>query len=102
VREVDTVARLAGGEFIIAIEELKDHSDIEKDNNSLRAFSQLAHSLNMTLIGEGIDDKYQPQALAVYSIDFYQGYSLSAATCAADFEIFIYEQKKNEQKVNFF
>ncbi len=97
--EVDTVARLAGDEFIIAIE---DHSDIEKDNNSLRAFSQLAHSLNMTLIAEAIDDQYQPQSLAASGIDLYQRDSLLTAICALDFEIFIYEQKKNEQKVNFF
>jgi diguanylate cyclase (GGDEF)-like protein len=74
----------------------------EKGKNSLRAFSQLAHSLNVNMIAEGIDDPKQLQTLASSGVDSYQGYSLSAPLDALDFELFIAEQKKNEQKVNFF
>lgn len=74
----------------------------EKNNNSLRAFSHLAHSLNVTMIAEGINDSDQLQTLALSGIDSYQGYSLSPAICAEDFEEFMSEQNKNEQKVNFF
>lgn len=74
----------------------------EKGKNSLRAFSQLAHSLNVSMIAEGIDDAKQLQTLASAGIDSYQGYSLSQPIDAQDFELFIAEQKKNEQKVNFF
>jgi diguanylate cyclase (GGDEF)-like protein len=81
---------------------LLDSLSKEKNNNSLRAFSQLAHSLNITMIAEGVDNPNQLKPLALSGIDSYQGYSLSPAVCTEDFEKFMLQQNKNEQKVNFF
>lgn len=74
----------------------------EKDSTSLRAFSNLAHSLNVTMIAEGVDDTNLLPTLARAGIDSYQGYSLSPAIGADDFESFIRTQHKNEEKVNYF
>ena len=74
----------------------------EKDSTSLRAFSNLAHSLNVTMIAEGVDDTNLLPTLARAGIDSYQGYSLSPAVGADDFESFIRTQHKNEEKVNYF
>jgi len=74
----------------------------EKDTNSLRAFSELAHSLNVAMIAEGIDDPDLLKTLAKSGVDSFQGYTLSPAICAEEFEIFIENQTKNEQRFNFF
>lgn len=66
--------------------------------NSLCAFSALAHSLNINLIAEGIDDQNQLESLARSGVDSYQGYSLCVPMNALDFEQFI--SKKNKSKNN--
>jgi EAL domain-containing protein (putative c-di-GMP-specific phosphodiesterase class I) len=74
----------------------------EKDSNSLKAFSELAHSLNVSMIAEGIDDPSQLKTLAIAGIDSYQGYSLSPALAANDFKRFILTQNGNVKKMNYF
>ena len=66
--------------------------------NSLSAFSALAHSLNINMIAEGIDDQNQLESLARSGVDSYQGYSLCVPMDALDFEQFI--SKKNKTKNN--
>jgi|GEM_PF-3450235 len=73
-----------------------------KNGNSLKAFSFLAHSLNVNMIAEGIDDKNQLRTLAAANIDSYQGYSLSPALEAAEFKQFMSLQNENENKVKLF
>lgn len=70
-------------------------------SNSLLAFSCLAHSLNVNMIAEGIDDSKQLEPLANAAIDSYQGYSLSPALSAQEFEEFIAAENKNKEKMNF-
>jgi len=74
----------------------------EKDTSSLRAFCNLAHSLNVTMIAEGIDDHKLLETLAESGVDSFQGHTLSAAICAEDFEQFIINHNKNEQNINYF
>ncbi len=73
-----------------------------KGPNSLQAFSYLAHSLNVNMIAEGIDDPKQLETLADAAIDSYQGYSLSPALSGYEFEKFMLEQNKSEKKMNYF
>jgi diguanylate cyclase (GGDEF)-like protein len=73
-----------------------------KGSHSLQAFSSLAHSLNVKMIAEGVDDLKQLETLANATIDSYQGYSLSPALSSHEFEIFMFEQNKSENKINFF
>jgi diguanylate cyclase (GGDEF)-like protein len=74
----------------------------DKGPNSLQAFSYLAHSLNVNMIAEGIDDPKQLETLANAAIDSYQGYSLSPALCGDEFEEFMIEQNKLEKNLNYF
>jgi diguanylate cyclase (GGDEF)-like protein len=74
----------------------------DKGPNSLQAFSYLAHSLNVNMIAEGIDDQKQLETLANAAIDSYQGYSLSPALCGDEFEEFMIEQNKLEKNLNYF
>lgn len=67
--------------------------------NSLSAFSDLAHSLNIAMIAEGIDDSNQLETLAKSGIDSYQGYSLCAPMDAINFEQFIRKQNEIENKL---
>lgn len=73
-----------------------------KGPNSLQAFSYLAHSLNVKMIAEGIDDHKQLETLANAAIDSYQGYSLSPALSSHNFENFMTEQSNSEKKMNYF
>lgn len=57
--------------------------------NSLMAFSALAHSLNISMIAEGIDDKSQLKILSESGVDSYQGYSFCVPMNASNFEGFI-------------
>jgi diguanylate cyclase (GGDEF)-like protein len=67
--------------------------------NSLSAFSALAHSLNIAMIAEGVDDSNQLEALSKSGVDSYQGYSLCAPMDATDFEQFIKNQNEVENKL---
>jgi len=64
--------------------------------NSLSAFSALAHSLNINMIAEGIDDRNQLKALARSGIDSYQGFSFCVPMDASSFEGFIRKQNRIE------
>ena len=74
----------------------------EKDSNSLKAFSALAHSLNINIIAEGIDSQNQLETFATAGLDSYQGYSLSPALTADDFKHFILAKNENTKETNFF
>jgi EAL domain-containing protein (putative c-di-GMP-specific phosphodiesterase class I) len=73
-----------------------------KSSNSLQAFSFLAHSLNVSMIAEGIDDEKQLETLDMAGVDSYQGYSLSPALNSAEFKKFITKKNINEEKLNYF
>jgi diguanylate cyclase (GGDEF)-like protein/PAS domain S-box-containing protein len=73
-----------------------------KDGNSLQAFSSLAHSLNVGMIAAGIEDPKQLETLSGSGIDSYQGYSLSPALDASEFQSFLAKTHENENKVNLF
>jgi len=73
-----------------------------KNSNSLQAFSFLAHSLNVRMIAEGIDDEKQLETLDTAGVDSYQGYSLSPALNTLEFKRFITEKNINEENVNYF
>lgn len=66
--------------------------------NSLMAFSALAHSLNISMIAEGIDDQKQLETLSKSGVDSYQGFSFCIPMAAKNFEIFMH--KHNESKNN--
>ena len=72
------------------------------DSKSLQAFSFLAHSLNVNMIAEGVDDPKQLETLANSAIDSYQGYSLSPALNATEFEEFMAIENNNEEKIKYF
>ncbi|OUS40505.1 hypothetical protein A9R00_05670 [Oleispira antarctica] len=70
--------------------------------NSLTAFSALAHSLNITMIAEGVDDHDQLENLTKSGIDSYQGYSLHAPMATDEFEHFISKQNGIESNLKLF
>ena len=70
--------------------------------NSLSAFSALAHSLNISMIAEGIDNHNQLESLTDSGIDSYQGYSLHGPMDANDFERFIRKQNKIKTNLKIF
>jgi len=70
-------------------------SDTEGDN-SLMAFSALAHSLNISMIAEGIDDQNQLESLIESGVDSYQGYSFCVPMNALNFENFISNHNRFE------
>lgn len=74
----------------------------ENGKNSLRAFSDLAHSLDIHVIAEGIDKQSQVESLASSGIDSYQGYSLCAPMNSTNFEQFISKQQRIEKKSKIF
>ena len=73
----------------------------EKGTNSLSAFSALAHSLDIHIIAEGVDDINQVPTLARSGIDSYQGYSLCPPMNGFDFEQFLEQNKiiQNNSKI---
>jgi diguanylate cyclase (GGDEF)-like protein len=70
--------------------------------NSLSAFSALAHSLNISMIAEGIDSQNQLETLTESGIDSYQGHTLHAPMDAENFERFISKQDKIKNNFKIF
>ncbi|WP_178862037.1 bifunctional diguanylate cyclase/phosphodiesterase [Thiomicrorhabdus cannonii] len=67
--------------------------DIETDNDSraiIQAIISMAHSLNLQVIAEGVENEQQRQYLEMQGCDFYQGYLSSPALSADEFEKFIH------------
>lgn len=73
----------------------------EKGTDSLSAFSALAHSLDIHIIAEGVDNINQLETLSQSGIDSYQGYSLCPPVNSIEFENFMCKNKsfKNKSKI---
>jgi diguanylate cyclase (GGDEF)-like protein/PAS domain S-box-containing protein len=67
---------------------------LSKDTSVVRAIISLAHSFNLNVIAEGVEEQEQIDCLKTYLCDEIQGYALSRPLAAKDFEENILRNKK--------
>ncbi|HFB53946.1 MAG TPA: phosphodiesterase [Sulfurimonas autotrophica] len=83
----------------IPIDELKiDKSFITQLANVqqaslVKSIIDISKNLNLTIVAEGVEEKYQKEFLAELNCDIYQGYLFSKPLALAEFESYCREQK---------
>ena len=67
--------------------------DIESDAAIVRSTIELAHSLGLNVVAEGVEDQPTMQLLAALGCDTVQGYHLSRPLPPSDFERWLSESR---------
>jgi diguanylate cyclase (GGDEF)-like protein/PAS domain S-box-containing protein len=65
---------------------VRDMADDPNDEAIIRAILAMAHSLRLSVVAEGVENKAQLEALRALGCDEYQGFLESAALAPAEFE----------------
>ncbi len=74
---------------------VKDINESKDANKIILAIISMAHSLNMSIIAEGIELTYQQEFLQKHQCGILQGYLFSKPLPAKDFDLFIKRQNKS-------
>jgi len=73
---------------------IKDICSDDNDQKIVQTLISMAHSMNMKVVAEGVEDREQLQQLTEYSVDEIQGYLLSKPVEPAAIEAMILNPQK--------